>query len=88
MSRFPDDDQPLTRFLKQHQPMVPVAHPDLEDQLMRAIASTPQPRLAVVSSGAGSTTDLVGSPLRDRSGVSGNGRQPSYLCSSLPAQFC
>lgn len=49
MSRFSEDDLKLTEFLKRHQPVVPAANPDLEDQLMSAIASTPQPRLTVVS---------------------------------------
>ena len=49
MSRFSEDDLPLTEFLKRHQPVVPAANPDLEDQLMSAIASTPQPRLALIS---------------------------------------
>lgn len=44
-----DDDLKLTEFLKQHQPVVPAANLDLEDHLMSAIASTPQPRLAVIS---------------------------------------
>lgn len=49
MSRFSDDDLPLTEFLKQHQPVVPSANADLEDHLMSAIASMPQPRLTVIS---------------------------------------
>ncbi|MEX0270688.1 hypothetical protein AB3R30_16210 [Leptolyngbyaceae cyanobacterium UHCC 1019] len=49
MSRFSDDDLPLTEFLKQYQPRVPAANPDLEDHLMSAIASVPQPRLTVIS---------------------------------------
>ncbi len=49
MSRFSEDELKLTEFLKRHQPVVPAANPDLEEQLMSAIASTPQPRLTVVS---------------------------------------
>lgn len=49
MSRFSEDDRPLTEFLKRYQPVVPSANPDLEEQLMSAIASTPQSRLTVVS---------------------------------------
>ncbi len=49
MSRFSEDDLNLTEFLKRHQPVVPSADTDLEERLMSAIASTPQPRLAVIS---------------------------------------
>lgn len=49
MSRFSEDDLKLTEFLKRHQPVVPSAKPELEAQLMSAIASTPQSRLTVVS---------------------------------------
>ncbi|MCY7393409.1 MAG: hypothetical protein LH647_18515 [Leptolyngbyaceae cyanobacterium CAN_BIN12] len=49
MSRFSEDDLKLTEFLKRYQPVVPAANPDLEEQLMSAIASTPQSRLTVVS---------------------------------------
>ncbi|MBM0742925.1 hypothetical protein JOY44_15135 [Phormidium sp. CLA17] len=49
MSRFSEDDLQLTTFLKRHQPVVPSANPGLEDRLMTAIASTPQPRLTVLS---------------------------------------
>ncbi len=49
MSRFSEDDLKLAEFLKRHQPVVPAAKPDLEDQLMSAIASTPQPRLTIIA---------------------------------------
>ncbi|PZV15560.1 MAG: hypothetical protein DCF22_07035 [Leptolyngbya sp.] len=49
MSRFSDEDLPLTTFLKRYQPVIPSANPDLEDQLITAIASTPHSRLTVVS---------------------------------------
>lgn len=85
MSRFSEDDSKLTEFLKRHQPVVPAANPDLEDQLMSAIASTPQPRPALISTSQVQRRIFLGSSVCDRGGVSGNGRQPSHLRSSLPA---
>jgi hypothetical protein len=49
MSRFSDDDLPLTEFLRNHQPVVPSADVYLEDRLMTEIVSMPHPRLTVVS---------------------------------------
>jgi hypothetical protein len=48
MSRFPEDDLKLTEFLKQYQPVVPAAKPEVEEQLMSAITSTPQPQRVVI----------------------------------------
>lgn len=47
MKPFPEDDPRLSVFLKQHRPDIPPASPDLEAQIMAAIATTPQ-QLATV----------------------------------------
>ena len=41
MTQFPDDDKPLLEFLRQHRGHVPPSAPDLESQIMQAVASAP-----------------------------------------------
>lgn len=43
MKPAPDDDPRLAEFLRQHRPPVPPASLELEEHLMAAIATTPQP---------------------------------------------
>ena len=42
MNSFPEDDYPLTNFLKQNRPAVPPAAVDLEERILAAIEDTPQ----------------------------------------------
>jgi hypothetical protein len=42
MTQFPSDDQRLVEFLRQHVGSVPPAAPGLEQQIMQAVASSPQ----------------------------------------------
>lgn len=42
MNPPPDDDRPLTEFLKQYRALPPPASPDLEDRLMAEIESSPK----------------------------------------------
>lgn len=44
MNPFPEDDKPLTEFLKQHQPVAPPARVDLEDQILTAVEATISPK--------------------------------------------
>lgn len=39
MNPFPEDDKPLTNFLKQHRPVTPSAKADLEDRILATIAA-------------------------------------------------
>ncbi|BAY31842.1 hypothetical protein NIES2107_37280 [Nostoc carneum NIES-2107] len=54
MTQFPDDEQNLVNFLRQHRPPVPPAAPDLEQQILQQVqtfAVKPQrhlPRLWLV----------------------------------------
>lgn len=41
MTQFPDDDKRLVEFLRQHRGHVPPSAPDLESQIMQAVASAP-----------------------------------------------
>ncbi|MBD1838092.1 hypothetical protein [Coleofasciculus sp. FACHB-501] len=41
MTQFPDDDKPLVEFLRQHRGHIPPSAPDLESQIMQAVASAP-----------------------------------------------
>jgi hypothetical protein len=43
MTRLPDNDDNLIRFLQQYRPVPPPPSSDLEQQLMRSIASQKQP---------------------------------------------
>ncbi|MDX2232172.1 MAG: hypothetical protein NW220_21230 [Leptolyngbyaceae cyanobacterium bins.349] len=42
MSPHPEDDSPLTQFLKHHAPNVPAASADLEERLLTLIEQSPQ----------------------------------------------
>lgn len=42
MNLFPEDDRPLTNFLKQNRPSVPLASTNLEDQILTLVEITPQ----------------------------------------------
>ena len=41
MTKFPDDDERLVDFLRQHASAVPPAAPNLEQQVMAAVAASP-----------------------------------------------
>lgn len=43
MNPSPEDDKPLTEFLKQHRPVVPPAEVDLEDRILATIAANISP---------------------------------------------
>jgi hypothetical protein len=47
MKSFPGDDVPLTKFLQQNRPVVPSAHPDLEDRIVAVIEAATQQDLGV-----------------------------------------
>ncbi|HEY9617766.1 MAG TPA: hypothetical protein V6C64_13040 [Microcoleaceae cyanobacterium] len=42
MKPAPDDDSELSEFLRQYRPPLPLEPPEVEEQLMAAIAATPQ----------------------------------------------
>ncbi len=43
MNPFPEDDKPLTEFLRQHRPVPPPARADLEDQILNSIEADISP---------------------------------------------
>lgn len=42
MTQIPPEEQQLQEFLRKHPPTPPPAAPDLEEQLMKAVAESPQ----------------------------------------------